>query len=141
MKIQTTLGELISAEQALHRLLAVALDARTRYHAMKLARLVSVETKHYNEERDKAIRELGADRQPTDHEKAKGVAGPITEVTPENHAAWVLRMKDLNAVLVEIPWGPLTHAMLEKVDITGDVLLGLGPLFELDPVEEPAPVT
>lgn len=135
--IQTTLGEVADAEPALQRVLTIALDAKTRYHAVKLAKMVTAEARHFDEEKNAAIKEFGVDRDATEAEKKRGMTGPITEVKPENLAAFLERIKELRAVAVSLPWGPLTTAMLEPYPaVTGRDCVDLGPLYELDP--EPA---
>ena len=138
LKVETTLGAFVHAEPALHRTLTAALAAKARYHAVKLAKLVFAEIKHFTDERDRLIKELGEEREPTPEEIARGVTGKVTAVVPEHAAEYRARLKELLDVPVTIAWGPLTHAMLEPTDITGDVLVGLGPLFELDPADDPA---
>lgn len=121
-RIKATLGELVTAEDALKRVLAVKFDqaagAKVRYHAVKLARLVAAETAHYYEERNGYITEHG-----------EGTPPSIVSTSP---AFWPFLAfeQQLRALPIEIAWGPLTDVMLEPyTDITGEVLFGLGPLF------------
>lgn len=138
-QITATLGELVNAEPALRRVLSVAMDAKTRYHAVKLARLVAQETKHFSEEREAAIKTFGAERPATPEETAKGMSGPVTEVTPDKQAEYFKRLNELSAVPVTIPWSGLTTLMLEPYPaVTGRDCIELGPLYELDPEDEPA---
>ena len=125
MKIETTLGELVEAEAALDRVLAVKLDAKTRYHAVKLARLVKQETKHFHDERNALVEKLGTD----------GLAG-AKEIRANSPAMaqFVAELKPMYEIPVTVEWGPLTRAMLEPyLDVTGKDQIDLGPLFELEP--------
>lgn len=121
-RINATLGELVAAEEPLKRLLAVKFDqaggAKLRYHAVKLARLVAAETAHYHAERNGFITEHGKGDPPT-------IAVESPAFRP-----FLAFEKQLRALPIEIPWGPLTDAMLEPyADVTGDVMFALGPLF------------
>lgn len=122
--IRTTLGELVKAEHALSHVLAVKFDkdggAKLRYHIAKLARLVAAETKHYVDDRNKLVVEHGENNQ-------------IAPTSPK-WGAFIAAIEELEAVPVSIAWGPLTNAMVEPyADITAADLVGLGPLFDLEP--------
>jgi len=128
------LGELVNAEPALQRVLSVSMDAKTRYHAVKLARLVAAETKHFVDEREAAIRALGVERPATPDEIDRGQLGPVIAVPLERQTEFFQRMTNLAAVSVTVPWGPLTTAMLDGYSaVTGRDCIELGPLYELDP--------
>lgn len=123
-KIQTTIGALVKAEPALQRVLAVKLDqqggAKVRYHLAKLARLVAAETKHYYDERNDLVTKHGDD-------------GKITPASPK-WGAFLAELKAVEDIAVAIDWRPLTEAMVEPyAEITAADLIGLGPLFDLDP--------
>lgn len=136
-QITATLGEVVSAEVALQQTLTVKLDAKTRYHALKLAKFVAVETKHYRDEHHALVKELGAMRGPTEKEMAQGQLDDLIEVLPKNRLEFVKRLKDLSDIPVTLPWGPLTRVMLDPYsDVTGSVCCALGVLFELDPDEK-----
>lgn len=137
-EIVTTIGALVEAEPALAKLTAVKLDAKTRYHAVKLAKLVGAETKeHFFEPRQAAFKEFGTERPPTGAERAKHGPDPVLEVPPSKMADFLARIKDLSAVPVTIPWGPVTSTMLEPYsDFTGADMLALGPLCVLDEPKE-----
>jgi hypothetical protein len=132
--IQTTIGKLAEAERALARVLDVKLDAKTRYHAMKLAKLVRAEVAdHLEQPRQELFKALGVERPPTAEERARSGPSPVFEVPPEKTPELWKEVNDLAAVSVTIPWGPLTAAMMEPyTDISGADLLALGPLFELE---------
>lgn len=141
--ITTTLGALAAAEPALQRLTTLKLDAKTRYHAVKLRQLVAAETKHFYEQRNELVREFGVERDPTPLERAKLGPDRILEVVPSTpkFAAFVARANELAAVPVVIVWGPVTSMMLEAYpDFTGDEMIALGPLCVLvdeAPAQEP----
>ena len=142
-EIVTTLGELVEAEVALKKVTAVRFDkeggATLRYHVTKLARLVAQETKHFWDDRNGLIEQYGMERKTTGAERARTGQDTITEVA-RGTAVWKLfeaALKELTAVTVTIPWGPLTAAQMEPYpDVTGADMLALGPLFELDPATE-----
>ena len=143
-QIQTTIAALVDAEPALGRLASQKLDARTRYHVVKLTTLVTAEVQaHFYAPRHEAFKEFGVPREPTAAERAKMGPDPVLEVAPANLDKFRARMKDLGAVPVTIPWGPITSAMVEAyVDLTAADLLALGPLFVLsEPPVEATPAT
>lgn len=133
-QIETTIGALVDAEAALNKLAGVKLDAKTRYHVLKLAKLVSAETKpHFYEPRQEAFKEFGIEREPNGQERAKFGPDKILEVPPSKMAAFQARIKDLAAVPVTIPWGPVTLTMLEHYpEFSGADCLALGPLFLME---------
>lgn len=132
-QIQTTIGALVEAEPALAKLATLKLDAKTRYHVVKLARLVSQEVReHFTEPRNEAVKEYGAEREPTESEKVTFGPQKVTEVRPEHKPQFFARVNELAAVPVTIPWGPLTTAMVDScTDVTAADLLALGPLFDM----------
>lgn len=122
--ITTTIGTLVEAEGALHRLLAIRFDkeggARVRYHLVKLARLVTAETSHFYEERNKLVEQYG--------EGDPKTVGP----TSPQFLEFVVRVRELGALPAVVSWEPLTDSMLEPYpEATGADLLALGPLFVL----------
>jgi hypothetical protein len=143
-EIVTTIGALVDAEPPLARLVSLRLDAKTRYHAVKLLRLVAAEVKeHFRAPQREAFVEFEAvERAPVGFEVAQFGPGNIMEVPPKNRAAYHLHMKKFADVPVTIPWGPLTSTMLEPYpECTGADWLALGPLFELEEPAEAAPPT
>jgi hypothetical protein len=122
MTITTTLGALVQAEPALGRVTAVKFDqpggAKVRYHLVKLARLVAVETKHFYDERNALVEQHG-----------EGTPKVVARTAPA-WATFAAACEALAAVPVTIPWGPLTEAMAEPyADISAADLVGLGPLY------------
>lgn len=125
-QIRTTLGALADAEAALVKVLAVkfgqAGGAKVRYHAVKLAKLVAAETRHFYDERNALVTKYGA--------------GEPRSIQPgsSNWSVFAAELKALSDVPVTLPWGPLTDAMIEPyAEIVAVDLLALGPLYELDP--------
>jgi len=123
-QIDTTIGALVNADAALRRVLAVKYDkdggAKVRYHLVKLARLVAAETQHYYDERDALVAKHGA----------QGQIGPASPAW----GAFVAELKPVAEIPVTIAWGPITDAMIEPYgEITAADVVGLGPLFDLDP--------
>ena len=111
--ITTTLAELLDAETALAALEQLQLPVKTAYHVAKLTRLVTVETKLFKERRDALIKDLGAERETTDAERAGGAGPTTTQVTPKNWDTYIARVNELGAIAVEIAWRPLTLTELE----------------------------
>lgn len=130
--ITTTLGALADAEPAIQKVLAVKFDqaggAKLRYHLVKLAKLVSAETKHFYEERNALIEQHG-----------EGTPKQLQRTSP-GWPAFSAAVKALADVPVTIAWGPLTDAMVEPyAEITAADLMGLGPCYALDAETPEAP--
>lgn len=136
MTMTTTIGALVDAQPALAKLAGLKLDAKARYHVVKLLALVAAETReHYYEPRQSAFKELGEERPPTDAERVQFGGDPVIEVKPEQQAELRARVKDLCEVPVTIPWGPVTSTMLEPyTEFTAADMLAMGPLFALEEV-------
>ena len=141
-QIETTIGALAEAEPALERLAGPRLDAKTRYHIVKLARLVRAELQtHFYEPRQEAFKEFGVERASTDAERAQH-GDTVLAVPPDQIAPFRARMKELCDVAVTVPWGPVTPAMVEGcAEITALDLLALGALFEMADPATPAPAS
>jgi hypothetical protein len=134
--IETTLGALTIAGEPLARLTMLRLPAASAYHIARLARLVDVEVKAVQEQRNAAIKELGAPRPATEAERAAGTEPEVVEVTAANRALFNDRMIELAAVPTTIPANrvQLTFAALNGCTITAADLLALDPFVEV--VEE-----
>jgi len=119
--ITATLGALVQAEPALGPLCQLRLSAKSAYHLKKLAQLVAIETKHFHEERDALIKDLGNPRE-----------GGGFEIAPDTDAfkAFVVQLNELAAIDVTLPWSPITLAMLGDATVSAADLQALGPLFE-----------
>lgn len=136
-KVQTTLGELVEAEEALSRLAAQPMQQRLAYHLRKLVALVTAELRdHFHAPRIEMVRELGRERQTTGAERARSGQDKTYEVKPENMPQFVAKVDELRAVPVELPWRPFDLAQLgESFQISARDLAALGALVHVD---EPA---
>lgn len=121
-QIETTLGALVEAEATLGRVAAVKFDkeggAKVRYHVAKLVHLVTTETKHFYEDRNKLVEQYGE--------------GEPKKVDPASlqFKPFLAAVKELTDVPVKLSWGPLTSAMLDPYpDVTAADWFTLGPLF------------
>ena len=133
--IRITLGALANAQIAIGHLLALPLPPKQAYHVAKLARLVSVETTHFHDQRNALIRAHGADRPATPEELASGSDEQLTVVVKEKIPEFLPKLTALCAVEVEIAWSPVTLAMLGDHRVSGQDLLALGPLFDGEPTD------
>jgi hypothetical protein len=126
--IRTTLGALVQADPTLAAIAALPLHPAAAYHVHKLRALVTGEVRHFHDVRNAAITELGT-----------ACEGGF-QVLPDNPhlPELVQRATDLAAVPVEIPWGPITLAMLGDQAVSAQQLLALGPLLA-EPVDEATP--
>jgi len=132
--ISTTLAQLVDAEPALRKVSEQdGLSAKVKYAVAKLARLVSEETKHWYTERAALFEGLGVEREArTPAERAQH--GPtVREIPPDQIATFQTRIKELGAIEVTIPWGPIRSVDLPSAKASD--LVDLGPLVEL--VEPP----
>jgi hypothetical protein len=114
--ITTTLGQLVMAQEAFDRLLALKLPIKAAYHLKKLLALVRPELQHFNELRNDLIKELDCEGKPAP-------------------AAFQVRIAELAAMNVTLPWGPFDLAWLGDHDITAADLDALGPLVCLAETE------
>ena len=140
MAIETTIGALVAAEPALKKLAGLRLNAKSRYHVAKLAKLVTEEIRdHFFAPREQVFRELGTQRSATPEELAAGQSAEVLFVPLEKRPELEKAIAEIVAVPSTIPWNPVTLAMLEDHDeFTAEDLLGLGPLLTLDEVPNPA---
>lgn len=123
--LSTLLGALVFAEPALGRLCELKLSAKSAYRLAKMARLVTTETKHYHEMRDKHIKELGV-------EGEKGQISVPVEIDGRpnaNFETFVARMTELSQVAVELDLKPLTLEELGECSVAAGDLLALGVLL------------
>ncbi len=123
MSIQTTLGELVAAEDALKRVAALKLPVKSAYHVAKLIRIVSGEVRAFHEQRERFIRELGVTAPPNAHGEQ------TISVTPEQWPEFQRRIRELAAISVSIAWGPLTVEMFGTESVAPADLVALGPLM------------
>lgn len=129
--LQTTLGDLVAAEEALSRVAALKLPVKSAYHVAKLVRLVREETRVFHEQRDAFIRELG------EASVANAHGEQTITVKPANWPEFQKRIRELAAIAVTIAWGPLTLDMFGEESIAAADLLALGPLVTLEGASTP----
>lgn len=118
------------AQPALKKLAGLKLDAKLRYHVIKLLKLVTAELRdHFYEERDQLLQELGKERPATEAEMERMGSATIRVLPTELIPAFEARMKTVTEVPVTIPWGPVTLTQLEPyLEFTAEDFDGLGPL-------------
>ena len=136
MAIETTIGALVAAEPALKKLAGLRLNAKTRYHVAKLAKLVGEEVRdHFFAPREQVFRELGTQRPATEAELEAGKSAEVLFVPLEKRLELEKAIAEIVSVSATIAWNPVTLAMLEPhEEFTADDLLALGPLVALDEV-------
>ena len=125
----TTLNALVSAEQALKRLAAQPVSAKTAYHLARLIKAVFAETEPFHTQRHASSRRCGAERPVTEAEIALGASGTVFEVVPEQLPAYTAQINDLLAVPVTIDRWLLTVTMLGDLPITAEDILALDALI------------
>ena len=131
--ITTTLGALVQAEEALGRLAAQRLPIKAAYQLSKLLRLVPAETKHFHEQKNAFVKELGKERDCTPLERQRH--GPtITEVTPENRAAFFAKIEELSTLAVALDAQTVPLADIEDITISAADLIALEPFTAEPPV-------
>lgn len=138
-EISTTIGALVDSEAALAAMVEIELNARLRYHAVKLLRLVNAETDlGFHDQNKKMFEEWGYDRQPSGAETAMRGPGIIREIKAEHKETFKKKIEDMRAVPVVIKWGPIESPWLDAYpQFLGKHMVALGPLCEMiDP--EPA---
>jgi hypothetical protein len=127
--ISTTLGELARADVGLAEVGSLKLSPKHAYHLKKLRALVVAELKHYHEERERYVKELGTER--------VGGGFEIKPDTPQM-AEFMKRFDELANIAVVLPWGPITLQMLGDQLVSEQALTSLGALFA-EPEHEEAP--
>lgn len=123
-----TYEEFSAALPALHALMKVPFPAQQSYHIAKLTRLVAQEVNDLNAQRDRLVRELGEDVTPTAEEQAKGQM-VYQRVLPRNMEMYRSRLKELEAVRIEIPWGRIPAGWLSQKELPPDIFFYLEPLM------------
>lgn len=122
--ITLRLGQLVQAEGALTRLGAERLPALAAYRVARLIRAADAELSLYRERRDALIRELGAERPPTDAEQAAGAVGPVFAVKPEAIQTFVQQLQPLEALEITLPVAPVPIETLGTITVADAVALG-----------------
>lgn len=128
--IETTLGELVTAEPALRRMAEQnSMNAKTVYHVAKLSRLVAAESRHFTQQRAALFLELGVERESRTPEERTQHGSTVREIPAEKIAEFQRRLGELAMVSVTIDWNPLRSTDLPSAKAAD--LLDLGPLCEL----------
>lgn len=131
--ITMTLGACDHAYDALVRLSGIPAPPKTAYRIAKLCRPLAAEAKHFREQRDALIRELGEEREATPDERQQGLQGPVTAVKAEHAATFSARLAELAGVVADLDVQPLTVADIETLpQVRGEDLLALWPLLADD---------
>lgn len=121
--ITTTLGELVNAYGGLRAVLALDLPSKTSFHAAKLARLIMGDVQSFNQERDALLQKYGTKNKTKDGE-------PETyTLVGKKRTKFESEFKDLSETVATVDYAPLTLAMLDGRNISGENLLALGPLL------------
>lgn len=116
--IQTTLGELVDAQQALANLGKERLPVKTAYALSKVIRQVKKECDIFHEQHNAIVTQLGA------------VVGEQIRVKPENNADYEKRSKELRAIEVTLDVNPLPFSLFDTLkDFGGMDLAALTPLL------------
>lgn len=125
-QIQTTLGQLLQAVEALRRLGVRSLPMKAAYHLTKLRRLIDSELTIFHERRDALLKELGEQRPATEAELKAGTPATMFEIPPSQMATFGTRVKELTELEVTIPWGPFDLRSLgDDAELTSDDLYAL----------------
>lgn len=131
--ITTTLGQLVDAEPALHRLAAQKLPAVSAYRLAKICTAVAEDTKIFTERRLELIKEVGVSRQATAAEQARGET-TMLEVAPPHMRGFLAQLSEMASVSVTLPMEPLTITLktLETIEISAADLLAMETLVVID---------
>ena len=133
MPIDSTLGRLVAAEEALRRLAEQRMPLKTAYHIAKLAKLLSAESEIFQQKKTEIFRAHGTERPPKTEEERAQFGETVLEVPPASRQVVFDAMKELFEVPVRIEWAPLTLAQLDGVSISPLDLIALDPVVEGDP--------
>ena len=129
MAIKVKLGELVSAEPALNRLMALQLPIKAAYNLAKLTAAVRTETKIFYEQRGALIKKLGEERDPTEAEVAKGGHSKVFEVTPDNMEEYSSKISELVDIEVTIDRDLFAIDSLGDVGVSGEDIIAIYPLI------------
>ena len=119
------MGKLVEALPALQKLAAAELTPKTLYWVSKLMSKIDKELAFFNEQRDKALAELG-----TEIETGKW------KIDPDKRSVFEERMTELANIDVEETFKVVKLPMTENVSLSYNDLRSLEGLVELDFVEE-----
>ena len=119
------MGKLVEALPALQKLAAAELTPKTLYWVSKLMSKIDKELAFFNEQRDKALAELG-----TEIETGKW------KIDPDKRSVFEERMTELANIDVDETFKVVKLPMSENVSLSYNDLRSLEGLVELDFVEE-----
>ncbi len=119
------MGKLVEALPALQKLAAAELTPKTLYWVSKLMSKIDKELAFFNEQRMKALSELGTEVEP---DKWK--------IDPEKRSVFEERMTELANIDVDETFKVVKLPMSENVSLSYNDLRSLEGLVELDFVEE-----
>lgn len=119
------MGKLVEALPALQKLAAAELTPKTLYWVSKLLSKIDKELAFFNEQRDKALAELGTEVEPDQW-----------KIDPENRPAFEERMTELANIDIDEVFKVVKLPMSENVSLSYNDLRSLEGLVELDFVEE-----
>lgn len=119
------MGKLVEALPALQKLAAAELTPKTLYWVSKLLSKIDKELAFFNEQRDKALAELGTEVEPDQW-----------KIDPENRPSFEERMTELANIDIDEVFKVVKLPMSENVSLSYNDLRSLEGLVELDFVEE-----
>ena len=131
-QITTTLGALVDAEPYLLRVASLPLaskdvplgiSAKTKYHIVKLAHLVAVETKHFQVVSAEIFEELDIQQ-----------GQQLMDLKPGVWADYLQQIQLHKVLSVTLAWGPIQYDWI-PLALAADVI-GLGPLCTMDEPEK-----
>lgn len=134
--IRTTLGAVARAEQSLSSLLGIGrpstlkLAPKAAYHIAKLYRLVEQEAKHFHDQRNALLGQLGRERDARPDEIAAGSPARVSDIPAESVETFRTEAEKIAAVEVVIPWRPATLAMFGETAIAPADLFALEGFIE-----------
>lgn len=116
--IETKVGNVVEAKEALGRLVLLKLPAKTAYHVSKLARLTGQEIHDYETARVTLVKEMGTTADD----------GSIS-VPQDKMPEFMPKLNELLDVATKIDWNPLTIDMLGTAEISAADVVALGPFL------------
>jgi len=119
------MGKLVEALPALQKLAAAELTPKTLYWISKLMSKIDKELAFFNEQRDKALAELGTEIEPGKW-----------KIDPDKRSAFEERMTELANIEIDETLKVVKLPMTENVSLSYNDLRSLEGLVELDFVED-----
>jgi len=118
--IDTTLGELLQVDEALVRVAAEKLPYAAAHRLDVIRRAVLPELKHFYDQRNALITELGEQRPSTPAERMAGARDTVATISPTSpqFVAFANRVAELAAVPVHLNVERFDPALAPKLEIT-----------------------